>query len=171
MERPHAHALRFSMAARANVVVYDRLLAVVLCVLATCSCRGDTVVSKELVWEARGAGVSGERRCDVCGRVVELVRGADEAGVRRAGCMLHSSRNHAGVHPSLVSTRVTGYTIRTGLTSRPSHNPTHTSSRHALSHRGPRISHLPSCTPRPDGTTLWAPTGPHSAPPRRPSVP
>ena len=64
MERPHAHALRFSMAARANVVVYDRLLAVVLCVLATCSCRGDTVVSKELVWEARGAGVRGEAmRC------------------------------------------------------------------------------------------------------------
>ena len=36
MERLHAHALRFSMAARANVA-YDRLIAVVLCVLATCS--------------------------------------------------------------------------------------------------------------------------------------
>ena len=46
MERLHAHALRFSMAARANVVVYDRLLAVVLCVLVTCSYRGDTVVRK-----------------------------------------------------------------------------------------------------------------------------
>ena len=47
MERPHAHTLRFSMAARANVA-YDRLLAVVLCVLATCSCRGDTVVREEI---------------------------------------------------------------------------------------------------------------------------
>jgi hypothetical protein len=40
------------MAAHANVA-YDRLLAVVLCVLATCSFRGDTVVRKRKVWEAR----------------------------------------------------------------------------------------------------------------------
>jgi hypothetical protein len=33
------------MAVRANVA-YDRLLAVVLCVLATCSSRGGTVVRK-----------------------------------------------------------------------------------------------------------------------------
>ena len=50
----NAHKIRFSMAARANVAC-DRLLAVVLCVLATCSSRGDSVVRKEIVLgSARG---------------------------------------------------------------------------------------------------------------------
>ena len=47
LEHPHAHTIRFFMAARANVA-YDRLLSVVLHVLATCSFRGDTVVRKQL---------------------------------------------------------------------------------------------------------------------------
>ena len=59
MERPRAHTLRFAMVACANVVAYDRLLVVVLCVLATCSSRGDTVASKERGKRAAGGGGTG----------------------------------------------------------------------------------------------------------------
>ena len=93
LERPHAHTIRFSMAARANVAC-DRLLAAVLCVLATCSSRGDSVVRKEIVLgsarerlelsERDERGNEGERGARVlgylCGRLVELEREADEMG-------------------------------------------------------------------------------------------
>ena len=87
MERPYAHTLRFSMVARANVA-YDRLLAVVLCVLATCSSCGDTEVreksaeSAQLRAREREVIAGGRDGARVCGRVVELVREAD--GMRRA---------------------------------------------------------------------------------------
>jgi hypothetical protein len=71
------------MAARANVA-YDRLLAVVLCVLATCS-RGDTVVRKKSVGSAREVRDDEGAIERQCGRIggaacVWEVGGAREGG-------------------------------------------------------------------------------------------
>ena len=106
------------MVARANVVAYDRLLVVVLCVLATCSSRGDTVVRKDISVRARARferersrGNAGDVGRGVCRRLVELEREANEMG--RAVCVVQFAES--GAHPYLVSTRyrcVIGYVKR-----------------------------------------------------------
>ena len=102
------------MVARANVA-YDRLLSVVLHVLATCSFRGDTVVRKQLACgrsettmarEGRGEATGCGRGARVCGRAMVLEREAE----RNAGGVAQFAES--GVHPSLPSTRYTSTRAR-----------------------------------------------------------
>jgi hypothetical protein len=159
LERPHAHTLRFAMVARANVVAHDRLLVVVLCVLATCSCRGDTVVRKR-EREVRGARPGrGTIRNDVgrvcCGRVAELVRGADGARGARGVCG-DSSQNQACTD-SLVASCPRVSHARAAPPPPTQHrtrgNHTHRASSHLFSssHPRPKGVFTPTSHPRPKG--------------------